>query len=225
MARRWGIKLAAGKIISGQNFKDTVKVIKELNTKGLSVTVDHLGEFVKSKQVANLRTEECISTINMIHDEQLDSQVSLKLTSLGLDIDQELVYGNLERILQTAQASNVVITIDMEDEQRCQATLDLFKALRAKYDNLSTVPQSYLYRTEKDVDDLNALSPNLRLVKGAYKESPEVAYPKKQDVDANYKNIIKKHLLNGNYTAVATHDDAMIEYTKQLVQEHNLSNT
>jgi proline dehydrogenase len=224
IAKRWGIKLAAGKIMGGHNFKDTVRVIRDLNDKGLYTTVDHLGEFVKSKEIAHLRTEECIRTIQMIRNEQLDSQVSLKLTSLGLDIDPELVYENLERILQAAKENNIMITIDMEDEQRCQATLDLFRKLRAKYDNMSTVLQAYLYRTEKDLDDLNTLNSSLRLVKGAYKESPEVAYPKKQDVDENYKKIIKKHLLNGNYTAVATHDDVMIEYTKQIVHEHNISN-
>jgi proline dehydrogenase len=223
-ARRWGIKFAAGKIVGGHHFEDTVRVIKDLNAKGLCATVDHLGEYVTSKHIADLRTEECINTIKLIHDEQLDSQVSLKLTSLGLDIDQELVYDNLERILQEAKERNVFITIDMEDEQRCQATLDLFKKLRGTYDNLSTVLQAYLYRTDKDLDDLNALNPNLRLVKGAYKEPPEVAFPQKRDVDENFKKMIKKHLLNGNYAAVATHDDAMIDFTKQFVQAHNIPN-
>src|SRR5690554_1112095 len=127
LARKWGIKFVAGKMVGGSNFKETVKVIRDLNARGMCVTADHLGEFVTSQEVARIRTEECISTIKTIRQEQIDSQVSLKLTSLGLDIDSSLVYENLERILQAAKENNVNVTIDMEDEQRCQATLELFK--------------------------------------------------------------------------------------------------
>jgi proline dehydrogenase len=119
----------------------------------------------------------------------------------------------------------VFVTIDMEDYSRCQKTLDIFKQLKTEYDNVGTVLQAYLYRTANDIEDLKDYHPNLRLVKGAYKESPEVAFPDKKDVDENFKKIIKMHLLNGNYTAVATHDDAIIEYTKQLVKEYNIPNS
>lgn len=222
-AKNWGKNIASGKIIGGNDFTSSIKFIKMLNSQGLSVTVDHLGEFVTSKDVARERTEECIQTIEMIATENLDSQVSLKMTSLGLDIDHDLVYENMTRILETAEMNNIMVTIDMEDEQRCQATLDIFKDFRRRYQNVSTVLQAYLYRTEEDIEDLNQYSPFLRLVKGAYKESPEVAFPEKKDVDENYKKIIKMHLLNGNYTAIASHDDAIIEYTKQFAIDHNIS--
>ncbi|MFC0273866.1 proline dehydrogenase family protein [Metabacillus herbersteinensis] len=221
-AQNWGKNIASGKIIGGNDFTSSIKFIKMLNSQGLSVTVDHLGEFVTNKDVARERTEECIQTIKMIARENLDSQVSLKMTSLGLDIDHALVYENMSRILETAEKHNIMVTIDMEDEQRCQATLDIFKDLRKRFQNVSTVIQAYLYRTEKDIEDLNQYSPFLRLVKGAYKESPEVAFPEKKDVDENYKKIIKMHLLNGHYTAIASHDDAMIEYTKQFALDHNI---
>lgn len=222
-AKKWGSKLASGRIIGGLDFEQTIKVVRTLNATGLSATVDHLGEYVRSRQVADLRAVECMNTIRRIRLEQLDAQVSLKLTSLGLDIHPDVARYNLERILQAAQESDVIVTIDMEDAQRCQATLDLFRTLKATYDQVSTVLQAYLYRTEKDIEDLSGLNSNLRLVKGAYKETAEVAYPSKRDVDDNYKRIIAKHLLNGNYTAIATHDDAIIEYTKQITREHRIS--
>jgi proline dehydrogenase len=222
-AQNWGGNIAAGKIIGGYDFPSSIRFIKELNEQGLSVTVDHLGEFVTSEAVAKERTEECIQTIEMIANEGLDSQVSLKMTSLGFDIDDQLVYENMTRILETAEKHKVMVTIDMEDEQRCQKTLDIFKDFKQRYAYISTVLQAYLYRTEKDINDLNQYKPFLRLVKGAYKESADVAFPEKADVDENYKRIIKMHLLNGNYTAIATHDDAIIDYTKKLVKEHNIS--
>ena len=110
-----------------------------------------------------------MQTIALIADEQLNSQVSLKMTSLGLDIDLDLVYENMTKILQTAEKHKVMVTIDMEDETRCQKTLDIFKDFRSRYEYVSTVVQAYLYRTEKDLDDLSPLNPFLRLVKGPIK--------------------------------------------------------
>ncbi|WP_336155218.1 proline dehydrogenase PutB [Bacillus sp. 204(2023)] len=223
MAKNWGSRVAAGKIIGGNDFNSSIPTIRQLNSQGLSVTVDHLGEFVNSPEVARERTEECIQTIATIADQELNSHVSLKMTSLGLDIDMDLVYENMTKILQTAEKHKIMVTIDMEDEVRCQKTLDIFKDFRRKYEYVSTVLQAYLYRTEKDIDDLDSLNPFLRLVKGAYKESEKVAYPEKSDVDENYKKIIRKQLLNGHYTAIATHDDKMIDFTKQLAKEHGIA--
>ncbi|WLR50347.1 proline dehydrogenase [Bacillus tianshenii] len=221
-AKRWGMSFGAAKVVGGNTFPNAVSTIRELNEQGLDVTVDHLGEFVTSKEEAIARTEECVETVQMIAREKLDSQVSVKLTSLGLDLDQQLVTNNMHKILSEAERCGVFVTIDMEDESRCQATLDLFKELKERYDNVGTVIQSYLYRTSDDIDDLNKYNPNLRLVKGAYKESPKVAFEEKKDVDENLKKIIKKHMLNGNYTAVASHDDAIINFTKELVKQHDI---
>ncbi|AOH56828.1 proline dehydrogenase family protein [Peribacillus muralis] len=225
IAKKRGGSFAAGKIIGGTDFQSSIKFIKQLNDSGLSVTVDHLGEFVDSKKVTQERTAECIETIEMISREKLDSQVSLKMTSLGLDIDHALVIENMTKILDTAEKHGVMVTIDMEDEVRCQATIDIFRQFKEKYSCISTVLQAYLFRTEKDLDDLGQFKPFLRLVKGAYKESPEVAFPEKKDVDENYKKLIKQSLLNGNYTAIASHDDKIIEFTKELAKKHNIPNT
>ncbi|MFE5473210.1 proline dehydrogenase family protein [Bacillus safensis] len=222
IARNWGSAVASKKIIGGKDFESAIPVIKRLNDQGMAVTVDHLGEFVTKAEIANERTTECIQTIQRIAEAGLNSHVSLKMTSLGLDIDDDLVYRNMKRILDTAEKHRIMVTIDMEDEQRCQKTLDIFKEMKSQYEYVSTVLQAYLYRTEKDLDDLNKLQPFLRLVKGAYKESAEVAYPNKKDVDQNYQKLIEKQLLSGNYTAIATHDDQMIEFTKNIVKKHNI---
>ncbi|MGD7061245.1 proline dehydrogenase family protein [Bacillus altitudinis] len=222
IARNWGSAVASKKIIGGKDFESAIPVIKRLNDQGMAVTVDHLGEFVTKAEIANERTNECIQTIQRIAEAGLNSHVSLKMTSLGLDIDDDLVYRNMKSILDTAQKHRIMVTIDMEDEQRCQKTLDIFKEMKSQYEYVSTVLQAYLYRTEQDLDDLNELQPFLRLVKGAYKESAEVAYPNKKDVDQNYKKLIEKQLLSGNYTAIATHDDQMIEFTKHIVKKHNI---
>ena len=222
IARNWGSAVASKKIIGGKNFESAIPVIKRFNNQGMAVTVDHLGEFVTKAEIANERTNECIQTIQRIAEAGLNSHVSLKMTSLGLDIDDDLVYRNMKSILDTAEKHRIMVTIDMEDEQRCQKTLDIFKEMKSQYEYVSTVLQAYLYRTEKDLDDLNELQPFLRLVKGAYKESAEVAYPIKKDVDQNYKKLIEKQLLSGNYTAIATHDDQMIEFTKHIVKKHNI---
>ncbi|AYJ91030.1 MULTISPECIES: proline dehydrogenase family protein [Bacillus] len=222
IARNWGSAVASKKIIGGKDFESAIPVIKRLNDQGMAVTVDHLGEFVTKAEIANERTTECIQTIQRIAEAGLNSHVSLKMTSLGLDIDDDLVYHNMKRILDTAEKHRIMVTIDMEDEQRCQKTLDIFKEMKSQYEYVSTVLQAYLYRTEKDLDDLNELQPFLRLVKGAYKESAEVAYPNKKDVDLNYQKLIEKQLLSGNYTAIATHDDQMIEFTKNIVKKHNI---
>ncbi|KMM39462.1 proline dehydrogenase family protein [Guptibacillus hwajinpoensis] len=222
-AKRWGSKFGADKIVGGESFEHAVPLIQSLNSQGLRVTVDHLGEFVASEAEARERTLECLQTIRMISAHDLNSQLSLKVTSLGLDINHDLVWENMIQIMDEARKYDVFVTIDMEDSSRTQATLDLYKALKKQYSNIGTVIQSYLYRSDQDLDDLNEVKPNLRLVKGAYKESAEVAFPAKSDVDHNLKLLIKKHLLNGNYTAIASHDDAIIQYTKELVREHGIS--
>lgn len=224
LAKRFGLRFGASRFVAGENIEQATKVIQELNDKGLLVTIDYLGEFVDNEQEANEMANNSILAIEAIGREKLQSQLSLKLTSMGLDISDEIVLGNMRGILEAAKKNKVFVTIDMEDYSRAQKTIDIFKLLKKEYHHVGTVIQAYLYRTEKDMEDLNNFHPNLRLVKGAYKESSEVAFPDKKDVDENFKNIIKIHMLNGNYTAVATHDDAIIEYTKQLVKEHGITN-
>ncbi|WP_079527687.1 proline dehydrogenase family protein [Halobacillus hunanensis] len=223
LAKRFGTRFGADKIVGGETFSQAIPLIKQLNHDGLQVTVDHLGEFVDSEAESRKRSQECIETIQAIAHHQLNSEISLKLTSLGLDLNKELVMENMERISQEAERHDITVTIDMEDSSRCGETLEIYKALKEKYHNLGTVIQAYLYRSNEDVDELHAYDPYLRLVKGAYKESGKVAFADKPEVDANLKRLIKKNLLNGHYTAIASHDDAIINFTKELVKEHGIS--
>ncbi|TCN26885.1 proline dehydrogenase family protein [Mesobacillus foraminis] len=224
-AKKYGSSFGASRFVAGETIDDAVKVIKELNGKGLAVTIDYLGEFVDNEKEANEMADQTIEAINAIGREKLNSQLSLKLTSMGLDISENLVRENMRRILKEAEENQVFVTIDMENYSRCQKTLDIFKKLRIESENIGTVIQSYLYRSEQDILDLNNYSASLRLVKGAYKESSEVAFPNKADVDKNLKKIIEMHLQNGNYTAIASHDDAIIEHTKKYVKENNIPNS
>ncbi|MCM3440000.1 proline dehydrogenase family protein [Metabacillus halosaccharovorans] len=225
LAKKYGLRFGAARFVAGNTIDGAKDVIKQLNNKGLDVTLDYLGEFIIDENEAEETANHCIKAIEIIGHERLKSQVSIKLTSMGLDISEEVVLSNMCRILAKAKKHGVFITIDMEDYSRCEKTLKIFKHLRSEYDNVGTVLQAYLYRTVDDVEDLGTYQANLRLVKGAYKESADVAFPDKKDVDLNFKKIIKMHLLNGHYTAIATHDDQIIDYTKQIVNKHGIPKT
>ncbi|WP_209124134.1 proline dehydrogenase family protein [Alkalihalobacillus sp. BA299] len=219
-AKKWGLKLGASQVVAGQTIENAILKVKELNEKGLICTVDHLGEFVDTREEALDSTEYCIKTLEMIEESNVNCNLSLKMTQLGLDISYEFCLENMKRILQTAKKYNNFVRIDMEDYAHCQQTLDILNELRKEFDNVGTVIQAYLHRAEKDIADLKGVP--LRLVKGAYKESLEVAYQDKDRIDENYFQIIKQHLLNGSYTAVASHDHMIIEKVKKFADENNI---
>lgn len=222
MAKRYGLRFGASRFVAGETIQSTIAVIRSLNKKNLAVTVDYLGEFINDEHEAREMADQAIAAIYAIGKLSLQAQLSIKLTSFGLDLSENLALFHMRRILKAARENGVFVTIDMEDYTRCQRTLDIFRLLKADYDNVGTVLQAYLFRAEKDMEQLNKYHPNLRIVKGAYKESPQVAFPDKKDVDENYKRLVRIHLLNGNFTAVATHDDSIIEYVKQLIQEYQI---
>ncbi|AIF44063.1 proline dehydrogenase family protein [Virgibacillus sp. SK37] len=222
-AKNYGLRFGAARFVAGIDIEHAARKINNLNEEGFAVTVDHLGEFIDNEEEARESAAECIHAIEVIGEKKLDSEVSLKMTSMGLDISRELVMENMRKILDTASKHNITVTIDMEDHTRCGKTLEIFKELRKEYDNVGTVLQAYLYRTEEDMQDLSPYEPYLRLVKGAYKEPPEVAFPKKKDVDENYKKLIKQNLENGHYTAIGTHDENIIYYVKRLEQLEGIS--
>lgn len=222
LAMKYGFKFGASRFVAGPDLAHAAENIRTLNNRGMAVTLDHLGEYVTEESEAEERTLETIKTIKVIDKLNLDSQVSLKMTSMGLDISEKLVLHNMRRILEAGEKHQVLVTIDMEDYARCEQTLTIFETLKREYDLLGTVLQSYLYRTVSDVERLDPYNPNIRFVKGAYKESEEVAYPNKTDVDENLKKVIAMHLDHGHFTAIGSHDDAIIEFTKQYTDEHNI---
>lgn len=220
--KQFGIRFGASRFVAGETIEEAIDKVYGLNKKGLKVTLDYLGEFVDNEREANQMADECICAIEMIGLTGVDSEISLKLTSVGLGISNKVVMNNMYRIMDVAKEHDVFVTIDMENFDCCERTLNIYRRLRKEYDNVGTVMQAYLYRTDSDLSELNEMNPNLRLVKGAYKEHESVAYPLKSDVDENYKRLIKTNLLNGNFTAIASHDENIIQYTRRLAWEHHI---
>jgi proline dehydrogenase len=218
-----GMKLGAQRFVAGETLEQALKVVDDLNRRGILVTLDYLGEGVFQEYVAREMCQAYLDLLDGIARTGVKSNVSLKLTQMGLSFDRKLTDEILIAIAARAQAHQNFVRIDMEDTPYTDATLEIYHMLRQLgYDNVGTVIQSYLYRSESDIAALGQVNANLRIVKGAYKEPAEVAFPKKFDVDENYKQIVKSRLLGGFYTGVATHDMAIIDWVKALVKEHNV---
>lgn len=222
LARKYGLRFGASRFVAGETVRQAIEAVRKLNGTGRAATLDHLGEFVSSAEEAGESAAMCLRTLDAIAEANADCNLSLKLTSLGLDLDRSLCLARLRSILDRARQYGNFVRIDMEDYSHCQATLDIYRELRKTYDNVGVVVQAYLFRSERDVEKLRELKPNLRLVKGAYKESPLVAYPDKRDVDANYRKLIRMQLLSGDYAAIATHDEKMVSYALNVLREHGL---
>jgi len=219
-AKKWGLRLGASQVVAGNSLETMIVKVRELNEKGLVCTLDHLGEFVSSEEEASAATAAAIRTLEAIAEEGLNSHLSVKLTQLGVDIDREFCVHNMGSILETAQRYENFVRIDMEDYSHYKITLDILQELRENFQNVGTVMQAYLFCAEEDIQKLQGIP--LRIVKGAYKESPKVAFQHKKEIDENFINLIKIHLLSGNYTAVATHDHHMIARVKQFVEEQQI---
>jgi proline dehydrogenase len=146
----------------------------------------------------------------------------VKLTQMGLDIDRELCVDNMRRILDRASKLDIFVRIDMEGSPHTELTIGVFEELAEEYDNVGLVVQAYLYRTEEDLERLDKYNTDLRLCKGAYLEPPDIAFPSKEEVDRSFRKLIAQHLHNGNYTAVATHDEDIIAFTIKYVEDHDI---
>jgi proline dehydrogenase len=217
--RKHGMRLGAQRFVAGETFAECAKVLARLNERGLRANTTLLGEDVLSADEARAVTAEYEQILDGIAERGLRVNVALKLTHLGLLLDQELAYANVKRLVDHAAARDNFIRLDMEHSGLVDQTLDIYKRLRAEgFDAVGTVLQAYLYRSPGDLAALLPLEPNLRLVKGAYLEPAEVAYPRKADVDAAYARLIESALASGAYTAIATHDEKMIEQTIALTE-------
>jgi proline dehydrogenase len=211
------------RFVAGEELGDAVATIRQLNRKQISASFDHLGESISSEAETRAEVREYIAVLEAISDNALDSNVSVKLTQLGLDISPELCYENTRAIVEAAARHRNFVRIDMEDSPKTDATFNIFRRLRGEFDNVGIVVQSYLYRTEKDIDELLALGARIRLCKGAYKEPASVAFQDKRDVDANYVKLMKKLLVSGIYHGIATHDEKMLEATRQFAAEKSIA--
>jgi len=208
----YGMQLGGARFVAGETLDEAVVTLRRLNEQGLLTNTTILGEHVKDRAEAEQVVEAYEEVIRRIDAERLQTYVALKLTHLGVLLDEELGYANVERLVAQAATVGNFVRIDMEDSPLVDTTLRIYRRLReAGHDNVGTVLQAYLYRSEQDLESLLPLQPNLRIVKGAYKEPPEVAYPKKADVDAAYRRLMERSIAQGGFTAVATHDEALIE--------------
>ena len=208
LVRRHGMKLGASRFVAGETLDECIAVLRRLNEQGLKANTTLLGEGVLEPTQTESVVAAYETVIDRIAAERLRANVALKLTHLGLEIDEELAFANMERLLAKGQ----FIRIDMEQSEFVDATLRIFRRLReAGHENVGTVLQAYLYRTPDDLESLLDLKPNLRLVKGAYLEPESIAHAKKADVDAVYGRLMERMLDAGGYTAIATHDQSLID--------------
>jgi proline dehydrogenase len=214
---KYGMRLGAARFVAGETLDEAVVTLRGLNEQGLRTNTTLLGEFVRDAAEAETVVRTYEEVLRRIAAERLQTNVALKLTHLGVTLDEELGYANVERLVAEAARHGNFVRIDMEDSPLVDVTLRIYRRLReAGHDNVGTVLQSYLYRTENDLESLLPLQPNLRIVKGAYNEPATVAYPKKDDVDTAYRRLVERSIAEGGFTAVATHDEKLIDHALSI---------
>jgi proline dehydrogenase len=230
---------AASRFVAGEKLEDAIRVVKALNAKGINATLDHLGEHTTSIEKAKQATEDILAIFDAIQESRVRSNVSIKLTQIGLAVDEEICEENLMRIAQKAKEYNTFLRIDMEDATVVDKTLALFRKARQTCgcENVGQAIQAYLYRSQADIEGLMKEQARIRLCKGAYKEPEDVAYPKKADVDASFDRLTVA-LVDGALAAgmpaisedgrvppipaIATHDEKRIVFAKQCANERKL---
>ena len=210
---RYGMRLGAARFVAGETFSEAVPVLRRLNERGLRTNTTLLGEHVRDAAAARGAADAYVEVLERIAAEGLQTNLAVKPTHLGALIDEELAHENVERLATVAAGFGNFVRMDMEDSPLVDVTLRLYRRLReAGHENVGTVLQSYLYRSEDDLASLLPLKPNLRIVKGAYREPADIAYPRKDDVDAAYRRLVERSVGGGGFTAVATHDEVLIEH-------------
>lgn len=211
VVRRHGMRLGAARFVAGETLDQAVVVLRGLNEKGLLCNTTLLGEGVSDESETRVVVDGYKEIFDRIAAESLRVNVALKLTHLGLGFDEELARANIGELVTHASRLGNFVRLDMEESAFVDATLRVYRSLREEgHENVGTVLQSYLYRTPGDLEALLDLTPNLRFVKGAYLEPPDLAYPEKADVDAAYATLVERSLSAGAFTAIATHDEALI---------------
>ncbi len=228
----------ATRFVAGERLESAIQAVRTLNEKGINVTLDHLGEFTTTPEEARQAAEDAVAMLDAIEAAGGRAGISIKLSQMGLLLDKSLCIQHLRMILESARAHNNFVRIDMEDATTVDDTLGMYRQMRSEgFDNVGVVLQSYLYRTETDMEALLREGARIRLCKGAYKEPPHVAYPRKADVDLNYDRLVRMMLENaarqgaprlsadGRFPpppAIGTHDEARIAYAKRLAGELDL---
>ncbi len=218
-------KSFANRFVAGETVDTALAAVTRLNARGITASLDLLGESVHNEAEARAAGEAYIGMLDRIHEQKADANVSVKLTAMGLDISEDLCVANMQKILQRARDCASFVRIDMESSEYTQRTLDLFeqRLYPAYRENVGIVLQSYLYRTFADVERAISMKARVRLCKGAYKEPETVAFPDKKDVDANYVRCMHELMLKGNYPGIATHDEAIIREAKRFAKANDVA--
>ncbi len=205
--------------IAGKKLEDAINIVKSLNDKGIHATIDVLGEAIQNKMEAVRDKDECLQVLDAINNNNLMANLSIKPTQMGLGIDEDFAYRQVEELCNKAKSINNFVRIDMEDSPYTDATFRLFKRLKQKFNNVGVVVQSYLRRSLSDVIELNKLGTNYRLCKGIYIEPEEIAFKGRQEIRDNFIAILKQMFLDGNYVGIATHDEYLINEAYRLIDE------
>jgi proline dehydrogenase len=213
----------ASRFIAGEEIDDALRVIRRLNGEGFMVTLDYLGESVHEAAAAEAACQTYLQLLDRLAAEKMDSHVSVKLTQLGLAIDEGLTRRNLACLAERAAHRHNFVRVDMEGSAFTDATLRVFCSVDAPRDVLGIALQAYLHRTKADVEELLNRGVRIRLVKGAYKEPPDIAFARKRDVDENYQKLAEMLLASGAYHAIATHDERLIAATEGFARARGIT--
>lgn len=221
------VRRAVRRFVAGETLAEALPAVMQLNRQGLQATMDHLGESGVDRRGARQATDTYLELLDVISRKRVSSHISVKLTQLGLETDTEFCLENMRHILEEAARRQNFVRIDMEGSRYTKKTLDLFHLLRRSYGNVGVVLQAYLYRTEMDLEHLIPMGTNVRLCKGAYQESAEIAYPRKSDMDQNYLKLLENLMSPraqraGVYVAIATHDEKIIRRARSMANRLGL---
>jgi proline dehydrogenase len=218
------VKPVARRYIAGETWGDAIRVVRGLNAKKMMATLDVLGEDVSQREEARAVAQAAERVLDSIHQEQLNSSLSVKLTQLGIRVHPRLAYENLKRIVQRARSLHNFVRVDMEDSSLTSITLELYRKLRGEgFENVGVVIQAYLRRSEEDLRDLIRTRANVRVVKGIYNEPEAIAFQGRGEIQKNYVRLLGLLLQGGSYAGIATHDDFLVEKAYQFIRELNLS--
>ena len=211
------------RFVAGRTLDQELDVCRRLQTENIAATLDHLGENVRSLEEAEESSKTYLQALDRIAALGLNATVSIKLTQFGLDFSTDACRVNVERLVDRAKSIGSRIEIDMESSEYVDRTLSIVNALHEKYGGVRAVVQAYLYRSEKDIDNLNRAGIPVRLCKGAYQEPSSVAFPKKTEVDANFIRLMEQLLESGAYPAIATHDPKMVQWAMEFARKRDLA--
>lgn len=215
----------ARSFVAGYDVDEALNQVQKLKDKGIMVTMDILGEAVTERSMADKAVQDYLDLLAKLAEVKSEAHISVKLTQMGLGIEDEYCFQNLVKILTLAKKSGRFVRIDMEGSAVTQRTLDIFTRLRKQFDNVGIVVQAMLRRTEADVKSLNKIKAKVRLCKGAYKEPKEVAFKKMKEIRANFITLATLLFKDGVYPAIATHDTKLIKWTRGYVADNKIKAT